>query len=98
MSQQSETVAQVFAANLGVSVDRFKNPLRNPSNLEAIQAVEHNDLWGTESKIFSYCLQEVRRQAGPYQIFGSREVNNVGSCVHRFVDAVHKTNRTVYDA
>lgn len=98
MSQKSETVAQVLASNLGVSVDRFRSPLRNPSNFEAIQAVEHNDIWGVESKIFAYCLQEVREKAGPYQIFGSREVNQVGSCIHRFIDAVHKTDRAAFDA
>lgn len=71
----SETVEQLFAYHLGVSVDRFKNPLRNPNNFEALQAVEHTDIWGIESKVFSYCLQQVRERAGPYKIFGSREVN-----------------------
>ncbi len=91
----SETVTQLFASNLGVSVDRFKNPLRNPSNFEVLQAVEHTDIWGVESKLFAYCLQQVREEAGPYKIFGSREVNQVGSCLHRFIDAVHKTEKAI---
>jgi hypothetical protein len=98
MSNQSETLAQVFASNLGVSVESFKNPLRNPSNYEALQAVEHTDIWGVESRLFAFCLQQVREEAGPYKIFGSREVNKVGSCVHRYADAVQKTDRTAFEA
>lgn len=93
--QRGDTFAQVFAANLGVSADSLNVKLLNPNNLEALKAVEQNDIFGTESKIFAYCLQEVRQQAGPYKIFGSREVNAVGSCVHRFVDAVHRTSHTL---
>ena len=32
MSKNSETVTQLLAANLGVSVDAFKVPLKNPNN------------------------------------------------------------------
>jgi hypothetical protein len=60
--------------------------------------VEHSDIWGTESKLFAFCYQQVREQAGPYKIFGSREVNNVGSCIHKYADAIQKTDRALYQA
>lgn len=48
---------QLISPHLGVSPESFKNRLRNPNNYEVIMAVEHNDLWGAESKIFATCVQ-----------------------------------------
>jgi len=47
-------------------------------------------LAGFESKVFASCFQEVRKQAGPYKIFGSVESQRVVSCVHDYVNAWSK--------
>lgn len=67
-----DEVRQTLAQNLGVSADRFKNHYLNPNNNDLFESVEHNDLWGVESKVFALCFQSVRDRAGPYKIFGSQ--------------------------
>lgn len=60
-----------------------------------MSSLEHDDNEGVEARLFSYCLQEVTESVGPYKIFGSREVNAVGSCVNRFVNAVVKAHKGI---
>lgn len=85
----------LIARYFGVSTDFFKQPYHNPENNELLSSLEHDDNEGVEARLFSYCLQEVTESVGPYKIFGSREVNAVGSCVNRFVDAVVKAHRGI---
>ena len=66
------TKIKTFASFLGASEDDFKPNWRNPLNDEALNALEHNDMWGFEAKIFSICFQETRNAVGPYKIFGSQ--------------------------
>lgn len=60
-----------FSSRLGFEEDPFDLGLRNPLNAEPLTVMDHNDLWGVESRIFSLCFQSVREQAGPFKIFGS---------------------------
>lgn len=91
----STTDYNLVARYFGVSPEFFKEHYRNPQNSELLSSLEHNDNVGVESKLFSYCLQEVTESVGPYKIFGSREVNAVGSCVNRFVNAFVKAHRGI---
>ena len=88
-------ILKTYAGFLGVSQDEFKPEWKNPANDEVLNALEHNDMWGMESKIFGICFQEVRKAVGPYKIFGSQENQAVSSCVHAHADAWHKTLRAM---
>lgn len=48
--------------------------------------------------MFSNCFQKVRNQAGPFKIFGSREVEAVGSCMHHHLDVFQKTEKEIDSA
>jgi hypothetical protein len=92
-SPNSEEFFKLFAQNLGVSSDYFRLQTQNPLNEEVLNALEHRDLDGFESRIFGSCFDQVRQQTGPYKIFGSVENQRVTSCVHDHVNAWHKTLR-----
>lgn len=90
-----EAITREYAKNLGTSIEEFNPAHRNPLNSEALSALDHNDIWGFEARVFSICFQEIRNLVGPFKIFGSFEDELVGSCVHEHVDAWHKTLRAM---
>lgn len=88
---EDQNTIKTFSKLLGGKEEDFQTGLRNPLNQDILSALDHNDMWGIESKIFGICFQEVRKAAGPFKIFGSQENSLVSSCVHAHADAWQKT-------
>lgn len=67
-----EKAKKIFNSYMGLSEEDSNVIVRNPANAEVINALDHNDMWGFEARVFSVCFQRVREKAGPFKIFGSR--------------------------
>ena len=88
-----QAVLDAFARNLGVTHEEVNRTTNNPANDAIFAEGELRDNFGTEAKMFSYCFQEARQKYGPYHIFGSRETQDVATCIHKFVVAVRDAER-----
>lgn len=93
MTEVRSKATEFLSSRLGVSKDLFQAKSSNPDNFEALHSLEHNDQWGNEARVFALCFEKAREKHGPYKIFGSREVQDVSTCIHKNIDAWVHTNR-----
>ena len=50
----------IFNKFAGLTDEDYNWGLQNPANKEVLMALDHNDVWGMESKFFAVCFQRVR--------------------------------------
>ena len=88
MSRKEQTVdVAEFAKHLGLAAGDFANQCENPANFAVFKEGLHSDNHGFEAQNFAHCFQEVREKHGPYVIFGSKQTQDVTSCMNRWANA-----------
>lgn len=53
---EEQNTIKTFSKLLGGNEENFQTGLRNPLNKDILTALDHNDMWGIESKIFGICF------------------------------------------
>ena len=90
-----EEFLREYAKNLKEDIEEFDAHFHKDSNRDLIFSMDHNDIWGMESRVFAICFQQIRAKAGPYKIFGALENQYVNSCVHHHAEAWRTTLRNL---
>ena len=55
-----EKAKSIFNKLAGLTEEDYNWGLQNPANRDVLMALDHNDIWGIESKLFAMCFQRIR--------------------------------------
>jgi len=56
-----EKAKSIFNKLAGFTEEDYNWGLQNPANRDVLMALDHNDIWGIESKFFAMCFQRIRK-------------------------------------